>query len=109
MLDVFIQHVLLFHLADSSTAKRLEVSAHHGFFNVLEPRIAADWACFLLYELHAVIFLRIVAGRNHDTAIQLEVCGCEVNHFRTTLTDIHDIAASLGKSLDQCFLDRWSG
>ena len=53
------------------------------------------------HQLQAVILHRIMAGRDHDAAVRIEVCGGKINHFRAALTDIDHIGAAILQPVTQ--------
>ena len=67
----------------------------------LQTGIAGNRTCITAYQLHAVIFLGIMAGSNHNTAVCFQMSGSKINHFRTALADINNPGAAMAQSLRQ--------
>ena len=94
MLDVFLKNVDFLDFARSRL--RLE-------------RVAGDRTRFFADELHAVVLFRVVAGRDHDAAVEFEMSRRKVDHFRAALADIHDIAAGFREAANECIADGRTG
>ena len=97
MLDIIIQYILLFHssLMDNLT----KVAGKGKLFHFFKPGIRADRLTFFPYNLKPVAVGWIVAGSNHNPAIQLIVERGEIYHFRSAETDIVNMNSSIGKSI----------
>ena len=68
----------------------------------LQAGITGNRTRITAYQLHAVIFLGIMAGSNHNTAICFQMSGSKINHFRTALADINNLGAAVTQALRQC-------
>ena len=55
----------------------------------------------LPHKLHAIVFLGIVAGSNHNAAIGFQMHRTKINHLRTALPYIQSITASLSQTAHQ--------
>ena len=105
VLHVFIEHVHLLNLAGHSRRCGVGLANRHRC-NVLQPRVARDWARLCADELHAVVLLRIVARRDHDAPAKSQMRRREVDHLRAALADVHDITARLREPLCERVADR---
>ena len=106
VLHIRIRDVHMLHAARHDIPERLERLRQHRLLELLEPRVAADWPRAGTHELHAVVLLWIVARRDHDAAIQLQMRRREIDHLRAALPDVHDIAARLREPAHQSLLQR---
>ena len=68
----------------------------------LQTGITGNRTCIAAHQLHSVVFLGIMAGSNHDTAVSFQMSGSKINHFRTALADINNLGAAMAQSLRQC-------
>jgi hypothetical protein len=66
-----------------------------------QPRVAADRTRTLAHELHAVVVLRVVAGGDHDAAVDTLVEGGEVDLLGAALTDVEHVGTGVAQALDQ--------
>ena len=103
VVDVLARDV--FRLDFARRGLRLERAFHDGFLDVLEARVARNRARLLADELHAVVLFRVVAGRDHDAAVEAEMRRREVDHLRAALADVHDVAAGFREALDERVAD----
>ena len=103
VVDVLFEDVLRLDLARGGL--RLERAFHDGLLDVLEARVARNRARLLADELHAVVLFRVVAGRDHDAAVEAEMRRREVDHLRAALADVHDVAAGFREALDERVAD----
>ena len=74
MLDISGPDVHLFHLAKGLTRHQLMghiVRSSYHLTDFLQARIRANGTSIPAHQLHAVIFLRIMASGNHNTAVSL--------------------------------------
>ena len=108
MLDILIENIHLLDLAGYGCGRRVRLADRHRR-NVLQPRIARDRTRLLTHELHAVVLLRVVARRNHDTAAELQMRRRKVDHLRAALPDVHNVAARLREPLRERVADRRTG
>ena len=67
-------------------------------FDLEQAGVAADWPGVVAHQLHAVVILGIVAGRDHDAAIELVVEGGKVDLLGAALADVIDIDPALAQA-----------
>ena len=107
MVYIVIEYVYIFNLA-FFCLRRLKRALHNQLFDILEACIAADRAGLPANQLHSVIFLRIMARGNHNPAVKLQMSCGEINHFRSALSDIHNVTAGISQSVNKCLGNRRS-
>lgn len=95
-----------FFLINSSLFLGLfEVSGKSKFFNILKACILADRDAFLSDDFYSIIVGRIMAGRDHESAIHfIEECA-EVHHFCTAASDVIHISTAVSQSAACSFAD----
>ena len=76
------------------------VDADH-FADFLQARVGTDRPRATADKLHAVVFGRIMAGRDHDAPVGLQIGRGEINHFRAALADIDDVGAAIPQAVAQ--------
>ncbi|CAI8316147.1 MAG: Uncharacterised protein [Rhodospirillaceae bacterium] len=65
--------------------------------------VLAQWRSRLTNKFNAIVLSRIMAGRDHQTAICVLVPCPEVNLFRPAQTQINHISTSADQGFDHCF------
>ena len=108
MLDVFVRHVMLLDLALRPVV-RLEIALDGKILDILESRVAGNRDRLFADQLHAVIVFRIMAGRDHDAAVQSQMERGEINHLGAALPDVHHVTARLRQAARQRLRDRRTG
>ena len=76
-------------------------SCRNHLANFLQTGITGNRTCITTHQLHAIVFLRIMAGSNHNTAICFQMRGSKINHFSTTLTDINNPGTAMAQTFCQ--------
>jgi len=69
--------------------------------NIFETGVGADGLTQLAHQLQAVVIGRVVAGGDHQPAVELVIEGGEVHAFRAAQPDVHHIHAGVGDAADQ--------
>ena len=104
MLDICRHNVHLLQCAQGLATDQLMLeiagSSNH-LANLLQTGITGNWTRITAHQLHAVIFLRIVAGSYHNAAISLQMSRGKINHLGTALTDIYNLCAAMTQALGQ--------
>ena len=107
VLDVLVHQVELRDLALGS--HRREVALLGQLANVLQTRVLTDGTGLLVHELQAVVVGRIVAGGDHDAAVQFIVEGREIHHLGAAATDVQDLHAAVHETPGQGVPDNGTG
>ena len=105
MLNIGRHNIHLLHSTHSLACYHLMhelLGCSNHLADFLQTGITGNRTCIAAHQLHAVIFLRIMAGSNHDTAVCFQMSGSKINHFRTALADINNLGAAMAQSLRQC-------
>ena len=63
----------------------------------------------LAHELHAVVVRRVVAGGDHDAAVEASGEGGEVDAFGAAQADVVDVDAGVGQAADQRLAELLAG
>ena len=106
MLNIFRQDIINTHTASFTSHLLLQ----HGrlpaaqFFQLPQSAVLRHRPGTTSDQLKAVIGLGIVAGRNHDAPIQLQMSSSKINHLRAALADIHHITARFRQPFNKGFL-----
>ncbi len=75
----------------------------------MQAAVGADRLRLLAHELHAVVVRRVVAGGDHDAAVEALGEGGEVDPFRAAEADVGDVDAGVGQAPDQCLAELFAG
>ena len=75
----------------------------------LRPRVGADGLALLAHQLEAVVVGRIVAGGDHEAAVELPVEGGEVHALGAAQADVDHVDAGIGEAADQCLRELLAG
>ena len=85
-----------------------EIAGKSESFDILQARIRTDRNPLFPYDLDAIVIGGIMAGGNHETAVQSVMESTEIHHFRAAETDVIYIGARIHKTLC-CGLADFSG
>ena len=78
-----------------------ELAALRQLADVLQAGVAADRPGLLAHELHAVVVRRVVAGRDHDPAVEFLRERREINPLGAAQADVEYVHARIGQAADQ--------
>ena len=73
-----------------------------------QAAVAADRLGLLAHQLHAVVIHRIVAGGDHDSAVETMMEGGEINLLGAARADVHHIRAAFQQPLGYGRAQRWT-
>ena len=89
-------------LPDDVPASATKLSRQYAFANLGDTTVRNG---FLIEDdLEAVVAARVVAARDHDAGLALEVLRREIEQRRRHFAEVDDIAATVQQRLDQCRL-----
>ncbi len=105
-LDIGRPDVVLLDLSEGLSLGH--VPKRHGLVaDVQQSRVPADGQGPPADDLHPGVLLRVVGGRDGDTAVQLEVADREIDHFGADEPEVEDVGAALRRPADQRRRHRW--